>query len=391
MVNSVNSIKLVSIVEATTITGPMKPLLMFSKRARMGIVDQPVLYHSLITTVRSSRPDSAVSNAFLDAARADELSVDIVRERRVLDVQVIDQMVAYLMRRHPDVVETHDFKSHFLMRFIRARYQGPRFKWLAFHHGYTKMSWKVRAYQQLDRVSLRAADRVVTLCQPFVTDLIHRGVAHDRINVIANAVDLRPKPQAAEAAQLRRSLGIHADDIVIVAVGRLSLEKGLYELLEVFRRLQASERADNVRLLLVGDGGEATKLRAQARIFGDRVIFAGHQSEPWPFFCIADVFALPSHTEGSPLVLFEAMSASLPIVASAVGGIPEVVRDKESALLVPPLDVERLYHAIFSVVTDANLRRSLGQAAFVAVNRFTPDQYCQNLFGIYSKLLSSGS
>jgi glycosyltransferase involved in cell wall biosynthesis len=251
------------------------------------------------------------------------------------------------------------------------------------------MSWKVRAYQQLDRLSLRAADRVITLCQPFVNDLVRRGVSRDKIDVMANAVEQRPKPTPSELLRLRQSFGIRPDDIVIVSVGRLSLEKGLYELFEVFRRLQVTGLAGSVRLLLVGDGGEAAKLRTLAKVFGDRVIFAGHQTEPWPFFCIADIFALPSHSEGSPLVLFEAMSASLPIVASAVGGIPEVVQDELSALLVPPQDVERLFHAILRVVADAVFRRALGQAALVGVKRYTPDQYCENLMGVYSRLVDS--
>lgn len=384
----VASFTLLSVVEATSVTGPMKPLLMFSQRARTGSDAFPGIRHSLITTVRGKPGPERPVNSFLEAAASTGLEVDIAFEKWPLDPGVLGQMAAHIRHRRPDIVETHDFKSHFLMWILR-KYRLPPFRWLAFHHGYTKMSTRVRLYQQLDRISLPRADAVVTLCRPFVTQLADRGVRQDRISVIANAVEPRSDPAKSELFALRQSLGLSAGDCVLLTVGRLSAEKGHMELLQAFRRLPVEVPGGRVRLLVVGEGQEGERLRSQAADLGDRVIFAGHRRDPWPFYHLADIFALPSHTEGSPLVLFEAMAAGLPIVASAVGGIPEVVEGGRSATLIPPRDVGALHHALQDLVNSPSSRLRYAEAAKKAVEGFSPEAYEHKLRSIYNKLLAT--
>lgn len=382
----VRPIRLVSIVEATTVTGPMKPLLMFSNRMRTDSGNLRAISHSVITTIRGVRSETPPSNAFLAAAKAIGLDVDLVYERFALDPFVIGQMAAHLRQCKPDVVETHDFKSHFLMWLLRRRKELRDFRWLAFHHGYTKMSTRVRAYQQLDRISLPTADGVVTLCNPFVTQLMDRGVTRKKISVIANAVEQHESPTQGELDALRMSLGMEQRDRIILSVGRLSGEKGHSELIEAFRALAKSN--NNLRLLLVGDGGEAVRLKAEARDLGDRVVFAGHRKDAWPFYHLAEIFVLPSHTEGSPLVLFEAMAAGLPIVATAVGGIPETVEDGISAVLIPPETIPALQSALADLLANPVKERSLSSAAIEQVKKFSPEAYSAKLSAIYAGLMS---
>jgi len=382
--------KLLSLVEATTITGPMKPLLMFAKFARDNPDALSGIRHTIVTTVRGGVPNGnggAKTNAFISAARAAGLEVDVVDERRALDPAVLGQMAEYLRRRSPDIVETHDFKSHFLMWLLRRRRDLPEFRWVAFHHGYTRMSWRVRAYQQLDRLSLPNADRVITVCKPFVVDLVRRGVDGARISVIENAVEGREKIPAAEGLELRRALGLRQDSLVVLSVGRLSKEKGHPELLLAFRQLLRDGQAQPVQLLIVGDGGEANVLREAAADLKGQVIFTGHQPDPWPFFSLADIFVLPSHTEGSPLVLFEAMNAGLPILASAVGGIPEVVQDHHSALLIRPRSAQRIAAGLQRLISDPSRRHALGAQARLAAAHHGPDRYVGHLLEIYRGLL----
>jgi glycosyltransferase involved in cell wall biosynthesis len=101
---------------------------------------------------------------------------------------------------------------------------------------------------------------------------------------------------------------------------------------------------------------------------------------------MADMFVLPSHTEGSPLVLFEAMAARLPIVATAVGGVPEVVEDQRSALLVPAGQIVRLADSIARILDDRAEGDALGTAAQRALSAFSPEVYATRLLGIYAKL-----
>jgi glycosyltransferase involved in cell wall biosynthesis len=383
--------RLLSIVEASSLTGPVKPLLMFSRLARAGIDGHPPLTHTLLTTLRLRGSCAPVDNEMLRAARADHLQVDVARERFLFDPSVLADLARCIRARAPDIVETHDFKSHFLFWLLRrsGAIAGPR--WVAYHHGYTRMSRRVRLYQHLDRLSLRHADRVVTLCQPFVSQLQARGVPVGRTVVISNAVAPRSRPPAAELAALRASLGFDAQELLIASVGRLSREKGHEDLIRAFRRLLERGPPISCRLLLVGDGGERGALMAQASDLGDKVVFTGHVSDPWPYFCIANLFVLPSHTEGSPLVLFEAMAAGLPIIATAVGGVPEVVQHGRDALLVPAVDVESLTGALSTLAGDAARAAALGGAAHESLRRFSPEAYAARLFDIYRGVMCGDS
>jgi glycosyltransferase involved in cell wall biosynthesis len=115
----------------------------------------------------------------------------------------------------------------------------------------------------------------------------------------------------------------------------------------------------------------------------------GYRSDPWPFYAAADVVAIPSLSEGSPLVLFEAMAAGRPIVASEVGGIPEVIADRQSGILVPAADTQRLAAALAQVLGDAELARGLGDNAARAAREFAPDRYGARLRDVYQRVLSA--
>lgn len=383
---STTALRLVSIVEATSVTGPVKPLLMFSSLARPGGGRLRGLAHRLITT---RRPGGAPTDDLLGAAvRAAGIDYVTVRERAAGDPGVLAPMRRAILEHQPDIVETHDSKSHFvylLLRLGSARLR--RTPWVAFHHGYTRASLRVRLYQQLDRLTLRHATRVNTLCLPFANDLARRGVARERITVLTNAVLPRDRIAADTIARQRADLGAAPGDCVILCIGRLSNEKGHADLLEALRRLPPAAGA--FHLVIAGDGPERSALEQLAAPLGERVRFLGHVGDPWPLYCAADAFVLPSHSEGSPLVMFEAMAAALPIVATRVGGVPEVLGDGSTALLCAPHDVEALGRHLGALITDRARRHTLGDAARAALRAFTPDAYTDKLLGVYSDALSA--
>lgn len=378
-------LKIVSIVEATTITGPVKPLLMLTRHERAG---EPLRSRSCITTVRQHA--AGKSNEFLRAAESAGLPADVCVEAGRFDPGVLRQMRAILARREPDVVESHDFKSHLMVWLLRRTRRGAKpFRWLAFHHGYTRMSLMVRMYQQLDRLTLRDADHVVTLCKPFVEVLVKRGVKRERLSVLSNSIEHGAAPAAADVAQLRATLGFAPQDLVLLTVGRLSPEKGHDDLFAALQSLPQEVAGRRVRLLIVGDGGERERLKAAAAAFGDRIVFAGYHENPWSFYHLGDVFVLPSHTEGSPLVVLEAMAAGMCIVASNVGGVPELVEHDVNAVLVPPAAPVQLLAALRRVIDDAALRERLGAAARVASESFGPAAYAQRMATIYQLTCAS--
>jgi glycosyltransferase involved in cell wall biosynthesis len=120
------------------------------------------------------------------------------------------------------------------------------------------------------------------------------------------------------------------------------------------------------------------------------VIFAGHTSNVWPYYSLADVFALPSHSEGSPNALLEAMAAGVPIVACKVGGVPETVEDGSSALLVPPAKPAAMASALHRILEDPVLAKRLAaKAAERLVGRFSPESRYQALLEIYRAVRES--
>jgi glycosyltransferase involved in cell wall biosynthesis len=173
----------------------------------------------------------------------------------------------------------------------------------------------------------------------------------------------------------------------IGAVGRLAEQKGLHTLIEALRSLP------QCRLTLVGEGPERAALEDLVHRYSlsDRVEFAGWASPPWTGTWSFDVLAMPSINEGFPLVIVEAMLASIPVVASTVGGIPEIVVPDSTGLLVPPGDPGALAQALRRLADDPQLRQDMGaRCRSVALEQFTDKVMAARFEALYRELLSAG-
>jgi glycosyltransferase involved in cell wall biosynthesis len=246
-------------------------------------------------------------------------------------------------------------------------------------------------YNQLDRWSLRAPSRVVTVSQPFQRELIRHGVPGARIEIVHNAIEpgWGTAPQAP--AELRAELGINPAQKVILIVGRLSGEKGHLALLRAFGQLVDAGTRD-AHLLIVGEGPERGRIETAIRHLGlsEMATLTGQVPTAEPYYGIADLAVLSSFSEGSPNALLEAMAARVPIVATAVGGIPEIVADRASALLVPPWDPDALCGAMRELLANQALARDLTARAFeLILTRHTPEARARRLVAIYTAALAS--
>lgn len=211
----------------------------------------------------------------------------------------------------------------------------------------------------LHRLALyrRHVDRFITISQEIENELIGVGIPLERQTFIPNGVDvhsIRPV-EPAEKRRLRRALNLPLGPLVIYT-GRFVPAKQLSHLVQVWRQL--APRSPDAHLLLLGDGPEEPRLRA---LGAERVLFGGRVDDVRPYLQAADIFVLPSATEGLSNALLEAMSAGLPVVATAVGGTPDVIQHGQSGWLIDPQDPHDLKAALLSLLNKPALCTLLGK------------------------------
>jgi len=337
-----------------------------ARLARDFAVDARRLGHQIVM-VGLVRGAPAHDNAFTRAMADADLPTEILRERFRFDPAIVPQFLRLLDRFQPDLYQSHGYKGSFLG--CRARRGALR--WQAVFHGFTWENWRVRLYHALDARWLRRADEVVVVSRPFGRELARRGVQTDRIRWVPNAI--APLPSVPRDARLRRDLGAAAPaDFLVGCIGRLSPEKGP----DIFIRALALAAAGrpHLRAVLVGDGplrDACRRLIAESNL-ADRVRLAGFTDNPAAIYPQLDLLVIPSRSEGLPTVLLEAMQTGVPVVSTRVGGVPDLVRDGETALLAPLNDPPALAAAIGRAADDPALREHLArQAGRLALERLS--------------------
>jgi glycosyltransferase involved in cell wall biosynthesis len=388
-------VRLLAIIEASTVTGPAKNLLEFCRISRE-LEDGPIVEASILTfqrTGENSRIAPPDENEFARRALRDGIPLHRVVERFAFDWRVLDALKQVVDRVAPDIIQTHGIKSHFLVRACRA-HQGRG--WVAFHHGYTTTTYKYALLAQLDRWSLRAPSQVVAVSQAFSRRLVGRGVPASRITVLHNAAD--PEWLRAAPSEDQKPVAVPCDPIVssgeklVLAVGRLSKEKSFTDLVLAIRHLRERRPELAVRLVIVGEGREREAIEESIRREGlqQQVSLVGHVQDVRPYYRAADLLAISSLSEGSPNALLEAMAAGVPVVATAIGGIPEIVTDQETALLVRPHDPASLALAIEALLVDpVRAEKIASRARDLIRRRYSPLSRTRSLVQLYQQVCVS--
>jgi glycosyltransferase involved in cell wall biosynthesis len=207
-----------------------------------------------------------------------------------------------------------------------------------------------------------------------------------KVRMIANAVT---SPQVSRSRAALAEFGIPPDSIVFGTLGRLlDAHKGTSDAIRAFADLSLKQRTD---LLIVGIGPDEAMLRELSASLGvsDRIHFAGYRGDPYPLLSALDVFMHPARYEAFGMVVAEAMFAGLPVVATDVGGVPDVVAKDETALLVSPNDVPALSRAMARLAGDGQLRAKLGKAGLARANaQFSEARYLIEIDSLYREFLA---
>jgi glycosyltransferase involved in cell wall biosynthesis len=270
----------------------------------------------------------------------------------------VREIAGQLDRLQADVLLCHGYKADVLGRIAARRRGVPA---VAVSRGWTGENLKVRFYERLDRFNLRWMDRVVCVSEAQAVKVRRTGIRSERVRVIHNAVDperfVDPDPHYRDKMlrYLRRPV-----TRLIGAAGRLSPEKGFSVLIAAAERVL--RREPSVGFLLFGEGRCREELREQIKAAGlsGSFVLSGFRPDLDRFVPLLDLLVLPSFTEGLPNVVLEAFAAGIPVVATAVGGTPELVVDGASGFLVPPGDPDVLAERILNALASEDRLRDMG-------------------------------
>jgi glycosyltransferase involved in cell wall biosynthesis len=248
---------------------------------------------------------------------------------------------------------------------------------------------KQPVHARMERWLMRGTDAVVASAAS-VKDYYVAQVGADpaKVDVIYNAVDWAQLQTTMGRDEFRKSIGVPIDVPLAGIIARLTEQKAHRVLFEAMARPELSQ----LHLIVVGDGDLRDDLRARVQSLGlaSRVHFLGARRDLGNILGAIDIFTMPSYWEGLPLSMVLAMGAGLPVVASRVAGIPEVVNDGVSGLLVDPGNSEQLARALSTLMQSPDLRARLGEVAKEFVTpRFGADGYVTSIVSLYDRLLES--
>lgn len=331
---------------------------------------------------------SPSEGAFTDLLRAEGVRVHIADVNRTFRLGDLLRLVRILRRERADVLHTHTALAANVLSRVAGRLAGTAVvSHLHIENHFRPQRLPAAVLRLLDNLTVRLAAHVIAVSEGTRDALVQQGYPARRIEVIPNGVD-EVDDGGGRRPGLRAELGIPEDVPLVGEVGRLCAVKGQRELIEAIAAVPGAW------LLLVGadleqGGAYAEELRGAAADAGvaDRVVFAGYRADAGDCMAELDVFALPSWTEGMPLVALEAMQRGKPVVATPVGGTAEVVVHGETGLIVPVRDPVRLAAALRELLDDPARARAMGEAGrHRARERFSAAASVRRTLEVYDEL-----
>lgn len=311
------------------------------------------------------------------------------REVSVLrDARALIALYRFLRRGRFDLVHTHTSKAGFLGRLAARMARVPRI--LHTPHGHIFHGYfgplATRIFVALERWAARFTERIITLTDAEAAQHLALGVGRPgQFVTIPSGVDLAHVQAAAGRGPLvRRALRLGTETPLIGAASRLVPVKGITYLVSAMPEVLS--RCPGAHLALAGDGEDRAALEAQAAALGvvRHIHFLGFQNDVDAVIAALDVFVLPSLNEGMGRVLVTAMALGVPVVATRVGGVPEVVEDGRQGILVPPADPTALAEAVVALLTDRTRAAAMSAAGRARAHRFSLAVMLQRLEELYT-------
>lgn len=291
--------------------------------------------------------------------------------------------------RSYDLLHTHGYQADLLGALVSKICKIPI---ISTCHGFIYDGKNLFIYNSLDCLVLRYFDRIITVSAPLRNELITKRISQDKIKVIENTPEVNNGHQNITRIrnQLRKEIGVESNAVLLGFIGRLSAEKGIVHLLKAVSILR--ESFQTIRLVIIGAGPQGNELKAIVDRYGlsSIVLFVGFQNNISEWLAAIDIFILPSLTEGTPMVLLEAMAQGVPCIASAVGGIPLVIHSEVDGILVAPGNPGEIVEAIRNLLKDETKRNLISSNAKQKIKRnYRIREWTEKIEMEYESLLGS--
>jgi glycosyltransferase involved in cell wall biosynthesis len=336
----------------------------------------------ILCTLRS-RGDSPLAAQLGDNIRRIDLGA-----KRMIDPAAFQRLLRLLQEEHIDLIHAQ-LQDSTVMAVAAHKLTGipvvvTRHLIGEDHLSDGKRTLKQRLRNNLERISVQAGvARVITVSNATRDVYANQtGLPLNRFRTIYNGIDLEKFSRAEDKTVVKKALWLPMDNPLVTMVGVLRPGKGHSVCIE------AARSVPNAHFVLVGDGMLRESLEAQAKDLKGRVHFLGQRMDIAAILSATDIFVLPSDSEALPTVLIEAGAAGLPVVASNVGGVPEIVEDGVTGILIPPQDPQALADAIKRLIDDPVLARGMGDEAYQRVReKFTLSSQTTELIELYESVL----
>ena len=315
----------------------------------------------------------------------------VIPESRHNSLSIAARLAEHLKRTTVDIVHTHKWKDNVLAAVAAS---GGTVRWrVRTIHGSVEpfagfKALKALGVRALDHMANRwAVDRIVTVSRDLTDEFATRFGA-GKVAYIQNGIDLDHVRLTRRPADLRADLGLAPDAPVIGTMGRLVPVKGLDLFLRAARLIR--DRRPDARFVIAGSGPLESSLRALAGTLDlPDVLFLGHRNDSCDVLGLMDVFALPSLNEGIPMVLLEALALARPVVASRVGGIPDIIEHDVSGLLSEPGNVHDIAQRCVSLLDDRERASRLGATGRTRIaERFSAGVMASRMVNVYRTLVA---
>lgn len=297
------------------------------------------------------------------------IEVSLISQLKKIDYFAFLKLACIMKKKKIDIVHTHNTQP-FIDGTLAALLAGVK---TIVHTDHSRVFPDRRRYMFAERVMSYFAYKVVGVSDAVVRNLIqYEKISRAKMLIIPNGINVADHEMNIDDIGKRRDLGLDDTSPILGIASRLCKVKGLTYLLKAMCDIRVVYK--NAKLLIIGDGPEKYELEKEARALNlhDQVLFLGERTDVQQLLKVLNIFVLPSISEGMPICLLEAMASGCPVIASRVGGVPEMIENGKTGILVEPANVSALANAILSLLGNEPMRRSMS----IEGRRVVRERFC---------------